>query len=366
MSIPVAPDIHSQEQERSQFTEHATPIPTHTPRSSWFKWLKLTFKLGCTIALFVFLLRSVDLKTTLTVLQHMDSGGLLIGVVVGLMGVIISAYQWQRLLDAEGILLDLRRLINLYLVGIAFNNLLPTGMGGDIVKVFYTGKASGNTTGAASAAFMSRMTGFCGMLLLSVPALLIWHGTFAHELSVAFLLSCLAMCGALGGIFLLILLLPKFVRGTWQEQRIVKTLLQFGLTLRKSLKQPRALCSALTFGALFHLSSALNYYAFATLLHIQIPLTFYLVAIPFVSLVAFLPIAINGFGLREGTFVYIFATMHVPSALALALVFLVDIEVIAFGLLGGCIYLLMGARQKRHSSREPDASIVHPNISADQ
>ncbi|GER86012.1 hypothetical protein KDW_01740 [Dictyobacter vulcani] len=49
-------------------------------------------------------------------------------MIIGLIGVMLSSYQWQSLLEGESIHIDLKRLINLYLVGIAFNHFLPTGM----------------------------------------------------------------------------------------------------------------------------------------------------------------------------------------------------------------------------------------------
>jgi uncharacterized protein (TIRG00374 family) len=309
------------------------------------KRLKFALRLTCTVVLFAILLRSVSWPLLLVKLRDADVGLLMVAVVVGLSGVIVSAYQWQSLLSAEHIHIDLRRLVDLYLVGIAFNHFLPTGMGGDVVKAYYVGKEGNNHAGSASAVIMCRMTGFWGMLLISMPIVIIWHHSFKTALIVSFALSCVVMCVALGGIFLLVTLLSKFT-SHWLEGRAFTSALKIGTTLRNSVARPQAIRVAMLFGALFHVTAALNYYSLANALHITtVPVIFYLVAVPFVSLVAFLPISFNGFGLRESAVVYIFSTLnywHISPEGSLVLALLMDVELLLFGLIGGCIYLAMG------------------------
>jgi len=79
-------------------------------------------------------------------------------------------------------------------------------------------------------------------------------------------------------------------------------------------------------------------------------LYFYFIAIPFVALVTFLPISINGFGLREGAFVFIFSTIHVASASSLLLALFMDAQALLFGLTGICIYLKLGSKNNAEKS----------------
>lgn len=331
-------------QELDRNTPSEGGRPPHAKR-----WLKFGIRLGCTVVLLAFLLRSISWQAILHSIPHLDDGILLMCIAIGLLGVIISAYQWQCLLDAEYIHLDLKRLVNLYLVGIAFNHFLPTGMGGDMIKAYYVGKESENTVGAASAVVMSRVTGFIGMVFISVPALFLWHAMFPHNLAITFLLACLAMCGALAGAFCVMTLLPGFLKGKWAKNRAVALAIKLGNAIRLSVKQPRTTCIAIVFGMLFHLSAALNYYGYALVLHIQVPFVFYLVAVPFVSLIAFLPISINGFGLRETAFLYILTTIHVLPATSFLLAILMDLQTLLFGVIGGCIYLCMGMKKGKIS-----------------
>jgi uncharacterized protein (TIRG00374 family) len=311
-------------------------------------WLKFGLRLSCTVLLFFILFNSmaesVSLSSLVTVLSTIDSGMLLISIIVGLFCIIISAYQWQCLLDGEGIHIDLRKLVNLYLVGIAFNHFLPTGMGGDIVKVYYAGKEGQNVSGSASAVIMSRVTGFIGMMFVSIPAVILGHTLFASSLITLFLLACLAVCAALGGALLLVTLLPRLA-GKWVKTGIVGSVIKMGKTIRKSCTRPHFISKAILFGTLFHLSAALNYYCYAKMLNVPASINFYMVAIPCISLISLLPVSLNGYGLREGALVAIFATIHVSATVVLLTALLIDVQALLLGAIGGFIYITMGQRR---------------------
>ena len=320
------------------------------PRKSTKKWLKFAFRLGCTVLLFAVLFKSFAWSTLFTTLTRLDVAIVLIGLIVGVFGVIVSSYQWKNLLNGEQIHIDLARLINLYFVGIAFNHFLPTGMGGDVVKAYYVSREGGSNATSASAVLMSRVTGLFGMFIVSISALLIWHTSFSRQIVIPFLLLILAVCTAIAFAVFSVSILPRFFKGRWAQWPIFASIISLGNALSVSIRRPRSMGSATLFGVLFHIETCLNYYIYAVALHMNVPLSFYLVAIPFVTLVAFLPISINGFGLRESVFVYAFSIIHIPTATSLLLAFLVDLQTLLFGIIGGGIYLAMGSR--KHTSSQ--------------
>ena len=99
------------------------------------RWVGLVCRCVVTVVLFIFLLKSISWSQIWSTLLHLDLTIALVGLVVGLYTLTVSAYQWQCLLRGEQIHIDLTRLANFYLVGIAFNHFLPTCMGGDVVRV---------------------------------------------------------------------------------------------------------------------------------------------------------------------------------------------------------------------------------------
>lgn len=350
---------------------HAVPpvqIMHHAGRKKLFSLLG---RIAFTAILFFFLARSLSWGTLLHVLGNVQHTQLLVGLSVGGFGIVISSYQWRSLLKAERIRYDLASLIDLYLVGIAFSHFLPTGMGGDAVKALYVGRDSGNSTGSTSAVIMSRVTGFFGMLLLALPVLLIWHDRFQPTIIIGLALLSLLVGGMIGMAMLCAILLPRFAHkalySNYQRatapaplrrseikmllrripmiMKVLDKVTQVGEALYITIRRPRFLSVATLFGLQFWVIGCLNYYCYAVALGIHVPFYCYCIAIPFVSLVTFLPISINGFGVRESAFVFIFSTLHVSATNALLLALLMDAQVLFFGVVGGCLYLKMGRKR---------------------
>jgi len=309
------------------------------------KWPGSVLRVGCSIALFVFLLRSLSWDTLLTALAQVSYSMVLVAFVVGAGGVALSAYQWRALLQIERIHCDLAHLIDLYLVGIAFSHFLPTSIGGDAVKALYVGRATGNHAGSTSAIIMCRVTGFFAMLLIALPALIIWHTYFTFDLAMGFILLALVMAVVIAGAVTLAILWPVLFKGRWARRALFTWVMRVGHALSIGAGRPHAVGAAIIYAAIFWLVAILNCYCYALALHIAIPLYFYGVTVPLVALISFLPLSINGLGLRESAFVYALSTVHVPAATALLLAFLLDMQALCFGLLGGCIYITMGRKK---------------------
>jgi len=362
--VEIATDLDAQNIDELDITEkraavrklaegHQRQIPDYQQeveaavKATKKKWISSAIRVSVTLLLFAFLFKSLSWSTLLAALTRVHPAVLPVAVVVGVFSLVVSAYQWQSLLRSERIHFDLAKLINLYLVGMTFSHFLPTGMGGDVVKAFYVGRESGNSAGSASAVVMSRVTGFFGMLFVAFPALIIWHAHFTRNIVLLFVSLSLGVGSMIVGAVFSARLLPGLFKGKWAKRRLFASAIRIGDALSMSARRPRSLCVATLFGILFHVVACLNYYSFALALGMDVPLHFYFVAIPLASLAAFLPISINGFGVRESAFVYVFSTIHVAVTTSLLLAFLVDVQVLFFGAIGGCIYLTMGSDKAR-------------------
>ncbi len=315
-------------------------------KSSRKKRVSFVIRLVLTLLLFSFLFKSMSWSALLGGFTRISWSLVFVSLVVGAAGVVVSAYQWRSLLLGEKIHVDLAGLINLYMVGIGFSHFLPTGMGGDAVKALYVGRESSNRAGSASAVIMCRVTGFIGMLLIAYTALIIWRGSFTTTIITSFSLLSLLVGGMIGGAVMSIGLLPRLLKGKWKNARIFTSVLQVGSALYISAKRPRTLLAAILYGVGFQAVAILNCYAYGNAIGIQASLRFYCVAVPLIALVSFLPISINGYGLRESTYIYIFSTIHVPAATALLLALMLDAQTLVFGVIGGCIYFRLSGQIK--------------------
>jgi glycosyltransferase 2 family protein len=291
-----------------------------------------------TLLLLALLLRSISWSALVAALSGLALVPACAGLALGVCGVLISTYQWRALLEADSVRMRFGLLARLYLAGIAFSHFLPTGMGGDAYKALYVGRASGNIAGSASAAVLARVTGFLGMLLIAAPVLLLGRDAYSARLAPVFavaagLVLTLLAVATLGAAFV-----PQLVLACATRWRLITAAMRFGAALRAALARPRALVAATLIGAGFWVAGCLNYAAYGLALGVHISLGYYFVAVPLVSLVTFLPIAINGYGLRESAIVSLLGVVGVSPAVALLLALVMDAQVLLFGAVGSLMY----------------------------
>ena len=81
-----------------------------------------------------------------------------------------SCMKWKIILDESGKRVPFFSLIRIYLVGYFFSNLLPSTVGGDVVRSFYAGKLINNQPYSAVSVFVERFSGILFLLILVIIA----------------------------------------------------------------------------------------------------------------------------------------------------------------------------------------------------
>src|SRR5678815_1638094 len=82
-----------------------------------------------------------------------------LAVALAFVGMIIRSFRWQSLLKAVGAQVPFPRVVYLYFIGAFFNTFLPTGFGGDVIRVLEVGEGA-TSEQAAGTALVDRLTGF--------------------------------------------------------------------------------------------------------------------------------------------------------------------------------------------------------------
>lgn len=331
--LPVASAETAEAVASAARRSQAAPGRMHRTRA-----ITLVARAVVTFLLLALLLRSISWPALVAALSGLAPVLACAGLALGVCGVLISTYQWRALLAADGVRMRFGLLVRLYLAGIAFSHFLPTGMGGDAYKAMYVGRASGKIAGSASAAVLARITGFLGMLLVAAPLLLLRGDTYSARLAPVFAVAAGLVLALLAAATLGAAFVPRFVPVRAVRWRPIAAAVRFGGALRAALARPRALIAATLIGAAFWVAGCLNYAAYGVALGVHIPLGYYFVAVPLVSLVTFLPIAINGYGLRESAIVSLLGVAGVSPAVALLLALVMDAQVLLFGAVGSLMY----------------------------
>src|SRR5207253_2227117 len=84
-------------------------------------------------------------------------------LVLYLLTVLLSAWRWGLLLDAQGVDVPFTFLTNSFLVAFFFNNFLPSNIGGDVIRIRDTSRAAGSKTLATTVVLIDRGIGVLGL-----------------------------------------------------------------------------------------------------------------------------------------------------------------------------------------------------------
>ncbi len=297
-------------------------------------------RVAISAGLLVVLLRSAKLSDFLDLLR--SANFFLLGVALALVVValVISAYKWQRLLVVQGVHVPLGRLFTSYLVGLFFNNFLPTNIGGDVVRMqdvaVYTGKSAAAVSSVIAerllAALALALTAALGLVLsfqMSKQFTVLVAALFAVTLAITLLFSVEGWRKAVGRK----VKLPGFLS---LRRRIGNV----AASLSACLRDPRNVAWVMVWSIAFHMSVILINYVIFLALGLNVPFVYCLLFIPIISAIQMLPVSISGFGVREGAYVYFFGGVGLSSsgAIASSLAFWVLVALVS--LAGGAIFAL--------------------------
>ncbi len=289
---------------------------------------KFLFRVGVSIALFFWLFTRMDSSALFSAFKAISLKAYLIAFLMYLLSQFISSLRWfiiSKSLDFPGTFL---KYLKYYFVGMYFNLFLPTGVGGDLLKILYLTKEKPQKLKATYTIIMDRTLGLAAMFVLGGISIYFIHQTlpdhialFLKSSAIIILLTILTLRPL---YYLLRTLFSDFVLKNetlfYFLKNTTPTISAFSLSL---------MLQALGMGAVAILGNGMN---------LGIESSYYFSVFPIVALAIILPISFNGIGVREGGFIYFLGLRGIPQekALTLSLSFF-SIQVIS-SLLGGLVY----------------------------
>ncbi len=135
------------------------------------KRLAFAFQVVVTAALLALLFRKFDWAVFQSAFTRTPLWFYLASFAVLVAGQVLYVFKWGLVLDAMGLRVPFWRLAEQYVLGIFFNNFLPTMIGGDAARVYYLGRQEGYAT-VATSIFVDRGLGF--LSLAAWGSVLVW------------------------------------------------------------------------------------------------------------------------------------------------------------------------------------------------
>jgi uncharacterized protein (TIRG00374 family) len=295
------------------------------------------------LVLLVWLIGRAGLQEVVATLTSIDPLWYFLAFLLFQLNVFIRAYRWYILLRALNDRPGYFYLVYLYYVGFFANNFIPSGFGGDLVKVLSLRQSHGRGAEALSSVLMERVTGLVGSALIALIALLWNLSSHTAEIELPAVLWIIVAVFSLGIPILFFVARwldplnhlaarwPAITRVPFYDkiERLVDTIHRY---------RKRTLLYSLLISLPFTLNLVFVQIVVAHALGIDLPFAVFALFVPLIALVNLLPITFNGLGLREGTYQFLFMPIGVSGAEAIAMSLAFYFLRFSAGLVGGLLY----------------------------
>jgi uncharacterized protein (TIRG00374 family) len=304
--------------------------------------IRFLVRLGVSAALLYFVLRSIDLAAFRERVMAMNPAWIALALIVYAAQQMIGVWRWDRLLRAQHIEVEKKKLAESIWVSMFFNNFLPSNIGGDVVRITDTAPEAGSKTLATTVVLVDRAIGLTALLVVAAA------GAFVLWLTGIYVPGSRWLWLASGGLVLaaiFVIAMPDFVGHllapiralnkpwvTERAQRLEEAVMRFG-------KARGVMAGA--FGAAIVVQVAIVAFYLLTAKGLSVPLPMLLgaVLIPVSLAVQMAPISINGFGVREAVFAFFFRRFGLPPDAAVALSLVSTGMVMGLSLVGGLLFV---------------------------
>jgi len=284
--------------------------------------------------------------------------GAALGIFVA--GQVIVGFRWWLLLRTQSVFINLFAAIRLHFLGLFYNNVMPSSVGGDLIRAWYVTHHTEKKFEAALSVFVDRIIGLLSTLIIAIFFYLLFlHGRGAvltssqegggfferisHYRHIIF--WALAAMALLFAVLLLIRAGRAIVLKAWSS------IIMHGKKLFKKLKDAaflycsRPLVILTTFGLTIFLQIATitGFWLIGRNMNIEASIKYYYVFFTLTWILGAIPVSIGGAVVVEGLLVSLFtqlAGVAAEQALALALC---QRFIWLFGSLPGVVIHLMGA-----------------------
>ncbi|MCV6585606.1 MAG: flippase-like domain-containing protein [Marinibacterium sp.] len=313
-------------------------------------YLPFMVKLTISAALILYLLyvQIDNVDDIWLAMSQADPLFLLLAFSLNTVGYLLCSYRWQILLRAQGFVVPLIELIRAYTIGIFFNSFLPGLMSGDFMRAMDVSDRVPSYTRSFLILFVERLTGLFGLLFLGVLALPAIGGDLIARTGIGWILLAVgAILTGLSAVFLSrplrsglarLMTLPLLRKLSGILQKISETSAAFAT-------QKGVIYRCIGISIVFQANVVLHYFLIGKALQIDLPLISYFAIIPVSLFVMMIPASVNGIGIREQIFIFLFGQFGVAAQLAVSLAWIALAMVLLQALVGG---VLFAARRKQH------------------
>jgi glycosyltransferase 2 family protein len=303
--------------------------------------LAVAAKGAITLLLLGVLFRKVDYGATLQHLRDITPLTCFLGLLILYAATALLTLRWAIILRAAGQRFAASLLFRLNVIGLLFNQALPSSIGGDGMRVWLLHKYGCPLGRAFNSVLLDRIAGFIVLVLMSLYGL---PKLLQSLFNISTLETAVGIAAASAAILVLLFVLTR-ARPTLSRFRVGRLIAQI---VTDVFFLARRLGESAKIAMLSVVSQVLTFVLIWLILRdLGTSVSFVGVAIvaPVVLLLLAVPISIAGWGLREALFMVGFGLLNVPQDVALSASILYGLLNLTAALLGGVLWILQSAHR---------------------
>ena len=288
------------------------------------------------------IVKRVDLEVVFQLVGNTSLIYIFFTLLVLLLQVLLMTYRWQKVLTQLNMTIRYKDILQFFWVGLFFNQILPSSIGGDSLRGFYLFKRGYSLTNTAQGVLIDRIVGLTALVILVAATLPLAFELIDKPIAlwgvVTILISSIIT-------LILVLMIDRYTRifSHWKFIKALFTLVQEARKLIFSFS-PGIKLIAISFSV--HLLSIITIIILSIGMGLGLKWTGVVIIIPLVTLISAIPISIAGWGIREGAMVVGLGYLGVIPESALALSVLYGLLLLTIALPGGLIFVVRDSQRQ--------------------
>jgi len=315
-----------------------------------FSQLKNKFffiKLGISVVLISLIIFNFDLNMVFQYIKEANTLWVFLGCLVYIVSIITLALRWKIILNVQGVFIPYFRLLRIYFIAFFFNNFLPSTIGGDVMRVYLAGQDTSQYEKCTASVFTERLIGFTAIAIIATIGFFLVIGKLSLNVLILVLVPFLliSLCGSLV-VFSrrgnkLMHYLVHFI--PWEKFREKLNNVIGGFEIINH--QWRLAVWVFTISLFYQFLIIIFSYFIAESINLNMHFFDLFASIPTVAILGMLP-SINGLGIKESGFIYLFKQLGqrdgtpVAAENAIAYSALLMGTVILISLIGGILFFI--------------------------
>jgi uncharacterized membrane protein YbhN (UPF0104 family) len=259
-------------------------------------------------------------------------------------GIVLQAWRWQQVLTIFGHRVGLGTLTTYTLAGQFVGNVLPSTIGGDVVRVSRLGARIDSNETAFGSVAIERLTGFVALPALVVAGFVLRPSLVNTDHALVALLVAAITVGALAAI-LTAAAHPKLAGRFAGHDNWMRFIGVVHVGIDRLLRRPREALGVVGTSVAYQASVIAAVLCIVRTLELPVATAAVVAFVPAVAMAQAVPISIGGLGVREGMLVLFLHPLHVSNAEAIAVGLLWYACVLVASMLGAPAFAI-GKRER--------------------